>query len=249
MSKTVGIIASSGDGKSTSVVINPDGTYNKDDYKGMNSKSTYIINCDKKELPFPFPIFSPEDKNLKFTSNIIEIMGDGIGAWDNKGVLNNAKLGLLGVINSTPAIKAVIVDTINGIMVDLEMLETKRLTYDKWADLAKSIYELVTVCNSLRPDLIIYFLGHTSLYTDIDGNESRCLITNGRKLEKIKIESKLPIVLFGRVEKQSEGENSFHFETQKNRSTGKTPILMFKDFVIPNSLSLVDKTIRDYYKI
>ena len=69
------------------------------------------------------------------------------------------------------------------------------------------------------------------------------------KLEKIKLESELPIVLFGGVERGTQGNNKFYFETQQNRSTGKSPLGMFADFSIPNSLSLVDSTIREYYKI
>jgi len=70
-----------------------------------------------------------------------------------------------------------------------------------------------------------------------------------RKLEKIKLESKLPIVLFGGVERQSEGKNKYYFETQASRSTAKSPIGMFSEFTIPNSLNLVDTRIREFYKI
>jgi hypothetical protein len=245
MGKTVGIFGMSGDGKSTSIVINPDGSFDTVNYKGMNPKTTYIINADKKDLPFPNLGWSPENKNLAFTSDLETIMGEGVQAGKNYD-----KMGILGAINTKrPEIKSIIIDTINGVMVDIEMLESKKMTYDKWMDLAKSIYELITVCNSLRDDLVIYLTGHVTLYTDVDGNESKCLVTNGKKLEKIKLESKLPIVLYTNVDKGTDGDNKHYFETRKNRSTAKTPIGMFKDFLIPNSLSLVDSTIRDYYKL
>lgn len=230
MAITVGIFQMSGGGKSTSIVINPDGTYNPADYKGMNPETTVIINSDKKRLPFKAASWV-EGSNVFTTSDIEKIKSILVGI--NKGV----------------KIKSVIIDTINGIMVDKEMLESKKLTFDKWADLAKDVYEIISLANSLRDDLIVYFMGHVTLYTDVDGNESKCLITNGRKLEKIKLESKLPIVLFGSVEKGSNGNNKYWFETQSNRSTGKTPLGMFKEFKIPNSLSLVDETIRQYYEI
>ena len=70
-----------------------------------------------------------------------------------------------------------------------------------------------------------------------------------RKLEKIKLESKLPVVLFTTVERGSQGDNKYYFETQQNRSTGKSPLGMFPDFLIPNSLALVDARIREYYGI
>lgn len=242
MAITVGILQQSGGGKSTSIVINPDGKYDPKNYKGMNPETTVIINCDKKRLPFPSKDWI-EGQNVFTTSNIDTILGKGIDAKTPNDY------GLLQKIGAGTKIKAVIIDTINGIMVDKEMLESKKLTFDKWMDLAKEVYEIISVANTLREDLIIYFMGHVSLFTDVDGNESKCLVTNGRKLEKIRLESKLPIVLFGCVDKGINGDNSYYFETQANRSTGKTPLGMFDDFKIPNSLKLVDNKIRDYYKI
>lgn len=230
MAITAGIFQMSGGGKSTSIVINPDGTYNLQDYKGMIPEETVIINSDKKRLPFKTDRWE-EGKNLFTISNSEQIKT------------------LLEKINKGSKTKSVIIDTINGVMLDKEMLESKKLSFDKWADLAKDIYELISICNSMRDDLIIYFMGHVTLYTDIDGNESKCLITNGRKLEKIKLESKLPIVLFGSVERGLNGDNKYYFETQSNRSTAKTPLGMFNEFKIPNSLKLVDNTIRQYYGI
>ena len=230
MAITVGIFNQSGGGKSTSIVINPDGTYNPAEYKGMDPDTTVVINSDMKRLPF---------KSEKWI--------EGTNVFTNSDI--NYIKDLLKRIGSGTKIKAVVIDTINGVMVDKEMLESKKLSFDKWADLAKDIYEIVSIANGLRDDLVIYFTGHVTLYTDVDGNESKCLITNGRKLEKIKLESKLPIVLFGTVEWGSNGNNKYYFETQSNRSTAKSPLGMFDEFKIPNSLSLVDSKIREYYDI
>jgi hypothetical protein len=116
----------------------------------------------------------------------------------------------------------------------------------KWYDLAKDFYALCVKANSLRADLNIYLFGHVALQTDVDGNEMKTLLTNGKKLEKIKLESKMPIVLVTNVTGLG-GDNEYIFETQKNRSVAKSPIGMFSDFKVPNSLRLVDDTIRKYY--
>lgn len=238
MAITTGIFQQSGGGKTTSIVVNPDGkcVYLHDGhpnkakkYEGMNPDTTVIIAADRKKLPFPLDDVWVEGRNLFTTSDPRKINT------------------LLKQINEGSKIKAIIIDTINAIMIDKEMLESQKLSYDKWMDLAKDIYQLITHANSLRDDLIIYFTGHVTIYTDVDGNESKCLITNGRKLEKIKLESKLPIVLFGSVERDDSGTNQYYFETQSNRSTAKSPLGMFKDLKIPNSLKLVDDTIRKYY--
>jgi len=231
MAVTVGIFTMSGGGKSTSLVINQDGTFNPEKYDGMDLDTTIYFNCDKKKIPFK------TDKLVKGI-NYFETS-------DSEMILSTVK----AVSEKGAKYKAIVIDTLNGIIVDKEMNESKKLTYDKWYDLAKDIYELITVCNSLRDDLVIYFMGHVTLYTDVDGNESRCLVTNGKKLEKIKLESKLPIVIFGGVERGGEGKNKHYFETQSNRSTAKSPIGMFNEFSVPNSLKLVDTKIREYYGI
>lgn len=232
MATTVGIIGQSGEGKSTSIVINPDGTFDLKNYQGMDFKTTVIFNSDGKALPFPLAGMWVEGKNV-FTVS------------DTKDIKEKLKQ-----INAIPQIKSVYIDTVNGIMLDREMMDKKKMTFDKWADLSFDIYELISFCNTgLRNDIIVYLSGHVSIFTDVDGNETKCLVTNGRKLEKIKLESKLPIVLFTTVTKGNAGKNAYKFETQSNRSTAKSPIGMFDDFLIPNSLKLVDNTIRKYYGI
>ena len=49
--------------------------------------------------------------------------------------------------------KTVIIDTLNGIMIDDEFKRMNEKNYDKWQDLAASIYGLVTNINDLREDL------------------------------------------------------------------------------------------------
>jgi hypothetical protein len=95
MAITVGIFQQSGGGKSTSIVINPDGTYNLQDYQGMDPKTTVIINSDRKKLPFKGEEWV-EGSNVFVTSNSEQIKT------------------YLDKINKGSKIKAVIVDTVNG---------------------------------------------------------------------------------------------------------------------------------------
>jgi len=237
MAKTCMILGPSGDGKSSSFIVNSDGTIDFDKYAGMDPVTTIIFNSDGKELPFPYTKLGWKEGVNLFTSTFDKpLTGSLIEAYLNK-------------INNGNKIKAVIIDTINGSMNDKEMLETSKMTFDKWADLSKDYYRLMVKANSMRNDLIIYLLGHTALTTQQDGNELRHLVTNGKKLEKIHLETKIPIVLHTSVESGQDGDNKYSFETKKNKSSGKSPVGMFKKFLIPNSLILVDKTIRKYYEI
>lgn len=249
MAKTCMILGQSGDGKSTSIIAPPSGEFPKKEgdlidmgaymekYEGMNPDTTVIFNADGKDLPFPYERLGWKEGNNLFTSTY------------EKPLDADTIEKTINLINQGSKIKSIIIDTINGSMNDKEMLETKKMTFDKWYDLSKNYYKLCVQANSMRKDLIIYMFGHVYIYTDVSGNENRALITNGKRLEKVHLESKVPVVLHTAVELGSEGANDFRFETQKSRSTAKSPIGMFEQFTIPNSLSLVDDKIREYYSL
>lgn len=234
MAKTVGLFGMSGDGKTTSTIVNPDGKYDfsKEGYKGMNPESHFIINCDRKELPFPGGMWTVNQKNYATTVDYDSI------------------LKCLDYCAKTEKIKSVSLDTLNSYLTFKEFNDRKKMTFDQWKDMALDIVELINLCNTkLRQDQIVYLFGHVELITDVNGEEKKVLATTGKKLKKIFPESLIPIVLFTRVESGLDGDNTHYFETKSSKSTAKTPIGMFEDFLIPNSLKLVDDTIRKYYSI
>ena len=97
MAKVIGIFGMSGEGKTTSTIINPDGSFDfsKEGYKGMDPASHFIINLDMKDAPFPAGMWSVENKNMIVTSDIKQIVT--ALTWASKN----------------PAIKSVALDTIN----------------------------------------------------------------------------------------------------------------------------------------
>ena len=92
-------------------------------------------------------------------------------------------------------------------------------------------------------------MGHTMLQTQPDGTEKTVFSVIGKKLTKTSPEGFYPIVLMTRVEYGDDGDNKYWFQTKANHSSAKTPLGMFDKFEIPNSLKLVDDTIRKYYAI
>jgi len=254
MAKVCMILGDSGDGKSSSVIVPPNGeltieyieAFMKDRsvYKGMDPETTVIINHDGKDLPFPYSYLGWKEGVNLFTSTYSK----PITAETLVGNPVKNEEGLLDRINKGTKIKSVLLDTVNGAMNDKEMMESRGMSWDKWYDLAKDFYALTVKANSMRPDLIIYLMMHVSLQTNVHGEEEKVPLTNGKKLEKIKLHSKVPVVLTTHVEGIG-GNNNYYFETQKNKSVSKSPVGMFKDFQIPNSLVFVDKTIRNYYNI
>lgn len=124
------------------------------------------------------------------------------------------------------------------------------ITIQQWKDVANDVIELNMLCNTtLRKDQIAYIFGHTMLQTQQDGTEKLVFSVIGKKLTKTQPEGFYPIVLMTRVEYGDDGNNNYYFQTRANHSSAKTPMGMFKDFEIPNSLSLVDSTVRQYLKI
>lgn len=227
MAITIGVGGESGTGKTTSMMSIMEG-------KGaFTPQNVFYINADKKELPFRNWRKVWTDKNYLESSDLTVIK-----SWLSK------------ISTKGTHIKAIIIDTINGIMLDREMGESKKMNFDKWYDLAKDIYELISICNSeMRHDLIIVFMTHIALFTDTDGKEKKCIVTNGRKLEKIKLESKLPVMIFTAVDSAEEGKPKYLFQVKAINSTAKTPMGMYDEdtITVDNDLNAVLEKVSEYY--
>lgn len=135
-------------------------------------------------------------------------------------------------------IKYLVIDTLNGCMVADEMRRAKEKAYDKWMDLAQSVYNIVDYSNKMRDDLTVILVGHTQ--TSDDG--FTCMLTNGRKLNKICLESKMTTVLLSRINENGE----YVFETRAKNSTAKTPRGAFETDEIPNDIMVVLDALKDF---
>lgn len=232
MAVIVAILGSSGDGKTTSTIINPDGKFDMQNYQGMDPKSHFIINLDRKTLPFPAGMWSKENRNYSEPSNFAEIKK------------------ALEWIAKQENIKSISIDTVNIYLAMKEFNDRKKMTFDQWKDVANDVIELNMLCNTLlRDDQIVYIMGHTMLQTQNDGTEKTVFSVIGKKLTKTQPEGFYPMVLMTRVEYGDDGENEYYFQTKANHSSAKTPLGLFDQFEIPNSLKLVDSRIREYYKM
>ena len=135
-------------------------------------------------------------------------------------------------------IKYLVVDTLNAIMVGDEMRRIKEKGYDKWVDLSSCVYNIVDYSNKMRDDLTVILIGHTQ--TSEDG--FTCMLTNGRKLNKICLESKMTTVLLAHVNDNGE----YVFDTKAKHSTAKTPRGAFDVDEIPNDITLVIDALKDF---
>jgi len=197
----------------------------------LDPKITYIIDADKQGVPYRGfrKNYNKDNKNYFATSNPETV----------KKIIHG--------ISSKPEfshIKYIVIDTLNAIMLDDEMKRSKEKNYDKWVDLASSVYDIVSIAKSSRDDLIVFCLFHVQDMADEYGNHFYRIQTSGQKLQKIKLETKFNIVLHAKCEYGE--KNEYFFETQANWSTAKSPLGMFDSKRIPNNLKLVADKVIDY---
>ena len=204
------IIGTSGSGKTTSL-------------EKLDPKQTFYIDADGKGLSWKGwrKQYNKENKNY-FQCDAPEQIFSLMQTIDEK----------------QKQIKFLVIDTLNGCMVADEMRRSKEKAYDKWVDLAQSVYNIVDYSNKMRDDLTVILIGHTQ--TSDDG--FTCMLTNGRKLNKICLESKMTTVLLSRINDNGE----YVFETRAKNSTAKTPRGAFDDDEIPNDITLVIEALKDF---
>ena len=204
------IIGTSGSGKTTSL-------------EKLDPKQTFYIDADGKGLSWKGwrKQYNKENKNY-FQCDAPEQIFSLMQTIDEK----------------QKQIKFLVIDTLNGCMVADEMRRSKEKAYDKWVDLAQSVYNIVDYSNKMRDDLTVILIGHTQ--TSDDG--FTCMLTNGRKLNKICLESKMTTVLLSRINDNGE----YVFETRAKNSTAKTPRGAFDDDEIPNDITLVIDALKDF---
>ena len=192
----------------------------------MNPAETYYIDSDKKGLSW---------KGWKSQYN-----ATAKNYYCNDEP-QNIKAVMLGVSTKRPDIKVLIIDTIGSIMIADEMRRSKEKGYDKWADLAACMWEIVDMAYTLRDDLTVIFLAHTQTERDDNGYLFTRIKTSGKKLDKICLESKFTTVL---IAKCLNGE--YIFETHSNNSTAKSPMGLFETDTIPNDITTVIQALEAF---
>lgn len=204
MAMVIAVMGESGSGKSTAM-------------RTLPPEQTYYIDADGKGLPWRGwrQQYNAEKKNYYRGSDKEKIIS----------ILD-------GLNNKRQDIKYVVIDTINGIMVDDEMARMKDKGYDKWADLAMAVYGMIIYSLRMRDDMTIIFVAHTQVDRDENTGMTWTRIkTNGRKLDKIVLESKFTTVFHARCL-----DGKYIFETRSNNSTAKTPLGAFEEPAIENDI-------------
>ena len=218
MSKVIGVMGESGSGKTTAM-------------RNLPSKETFYIDCDKKGLNWKGwkKAYNVENKNYWSTDSfsIVSSLMDKVDKQEN-----------------FQHIKYLVIDTLNGLMVAEEMRILAMQSGDKrsaWSDLAQNGWALINKALTLRDDLTVIILCHSETISDDNGIIKTRIKTNGRKLEKLVLESKMTTVIWSVRQ-----DGKYKFILSADGSTCKVPINAFDVEEIENDIMLVIKALEDY---
>jgi hypothetical protein len=194
----------------------------------LNPKETYYIDCDGKGLSWKGWRQQYNKENVNYFRS------------DNQDSI----VALMSRISEKkPEIKNIVIDTANSIMVADEFRRMKEKGYDKWQDLAMSVYTITTTASKLRDDLNVIVLFHVQIEKDENtGRQFTRILTNGKMLNKVGLEKYFTTVLLSKRDENGE----YVFETKTNNSTVKTPLDAFDKDQIPNDMQAVLDVLKEY---
>jgi|TARA_B110000977_G_scaffold141827_1_gene179929 hypothetical protein len=227
MANSVLVIADSGTGKSTSI-------------RTLDPKETFIINIANKPLPFK----GWKSKYTQITKD--NPKGNLTSAATAPGIIK----AMRHVNDKMGHIKTIVVDDWQY-MSSFEYFDrANEKGYEKFTQIAANLAQVAKLPKDLREDLTIIFLTHSEDSTDINGNRKIKAKTVGKMIDNtLTLEGLFSIVLFGKVNKNDDGELIYGFETQNNgENTCKSPMGMFDDKFIANDLQFVTSCIEEYNK-
>lgn len=214
MSRLICIMGESGSGKTTSM-------------RNLDPAATYYIDCDGKGLAWKgWRNQYSESKANYFRTRDIPLIEKAITK----------------VSEGKPAVKVIVVDTLNTCMVDKEVKSMKENSFGKWIDLTQFVWNTIESAGKQREDLTVIFVMHSEVVQDDSGYVLTRILTNGRKLEKVKLETLFGTVLLA---KRTE-EGRYIFETQAQNSTAKSPMGAFETFEIDNDIQKVLDALAEF---
>lgn len=218
MAKVIGVMGESGSGKTTAM-------------RNLPPDKTFYCDCDKKGL------------NWKGWKNQYNQNKKNYWCSDSFTIIS----GILRKINEQEQfrnIKYVVIDTLNGLMVAEEMRILAMQSGDKrsaWSDLAQNGWSLINLALEMRDDLTVIILCHSETISDENGIVRTRIKTNGRKLEKLVLESKMTTVIWAVRQ-----DGKYKFILSADGSTCKVPIDAFDVDECPNDIMLVIKALEEY---
>ncbi|MBR0090586.1 MAG: AAA family ATPase [Lachnospiraceae bacterium] len=216
--RIIGVMGESGSGKTTAM-------------RNLPPKETFYFDCDKKGLNWKGwrGLYSNESKNY-VSSDSFSIV--------------SAYLTKINTEDHFKHIKYIVIDTLNGLMVAEEMRILAMQSGDKrsaWSDLAQNGWSIINQALEMRGDLTIIILCHSETISDDNGIIRTRIKTNGRKLEKLVLESKMTTVVWAVRQ-----DGKYKFILSADGSTCKIPLGSFETDECDNDIMTVIKALKEY---
>ena len=234
MSKIL-ILAKSGFGKSTSI-----GEIPELGLKGLDPKTTYLISCVNKPLPF-------RGANKKFA---VTTPNNPTGG--NRVITNDAEVvaKIINMLAKSPY-KNIVLDDMNYMAQDYYMKNALKGGWDTPKKIGYNTGLVFDAINNIPEDKNVICLAHYEEYKDKNGDSIsyRYKSTGNMVDQYITPEGKFEIVLYGKSSFDEKEKKSIReFVTNDDGVyPAKSPIGMF-DLYIPNDLGLVVDKIAEYYE-
>lgn len=218
MAKVIGVMGESGAGKTTAM-------------RNLPPAETFYFDCDKKGMNWRGwkEQYSVEKKNY-YRSDMFSIVA-----------------GIMKKINGEEQfkhIRYVVIDTLNSLMVAEEMRILAMQSGDKrsaWSDLAQNGWGIINQALEMRDDITVIILCHSETISDENGIVRTRIKTNGRKLEKLVLESKMTTVVWAVRQ-----DGKYKFILSADGSTCKAPLGAFERDECPNDIMTVIKALEEF---
>ena len=235
MSNSILVLGESGQGKTTSLLPNPD-----IGIKGLNPKETFLINVKGKPLPvrgwttqYNYNVTDPKKSNYK-----VEVDAEKI-------------VKIIKYIGSNMShIKNVVIDDFQYILTEEYMSKALQAGYDKFNRLGKNAYDILNAGFSLPPEVNFIIFNHSE-----EENGKTKMKTIGKMLDdKVTPIGLFTYVLSTVVKVRDQGKSQYYFATNMTYDdrgmliTAKTPPGLFKEILIPNDMGYVLEEIEKYNK-
>lgn len=196
------------------LILGKSGTGKSTSLRNFKPDQIALIQCIKKPLPFKSAIKAyPCDQSDK----------------------------IISAMRKTDR-KIIVVDDFQYLMANEFMRRSDERGFDKFTEIGRHAWDVLTAASQLPDDVRVYILSHT------EESESGTIKikTIGKMLdEKITLEGMVTIVLRTHVQ-----DDSYKFSTRNNGfDTTKSPMGLFADHYIDNDLAAVDQAIVNYYDL
>jgi hypothetical protein len=204
------------------MVLGQSGTGKTTSLRNMDPRTTLLIQV----IPKPLPFRSKEWKPVKEHGNII---------------VANESADICQLMRRTTR-PIIVVDDLQYLLATEFMNRAHEKGYDKFTEMARHYYDVLTAAMTLPAEKRVYLLSHTDT-SDTGQVKAK---TIGKLLdEKITVEGLVTIVLRTHVI-----NGQYVFSTRNSGAdTVKTPLGLFEDEHIPNDLLAVDKALQAYYEL